>query len=256
MYYPVKEYSTVSSTNSEALSLVESGERGPVWLRADCQKSGRGRSGRSWHSPFGNLYTTLLFSLSSSAGFTSQLSLVAGLAVYDTIIFFIQNVHPERAYWYLKWPNDLMVGKAKIGGILVETVVAHGEYLAIIGCGVNIKEKPINLGREVAAMIEYGSAPHPKAFLEKLDSKLHYYLRIWNNGMGFAAIREDWLKRSFPLGTYISIKASNSLVYGNFAGLGNDGSLLLKQSDGEIKCFNFGEVGICETFMNVGKLGL
>ncbi len=109
----------VDGTNAEAMRRVLAGERGPLWISADRQLSGRGRSGRIWTSAPGNLFASVVATLDCQPAAAGQLSLVAGVAVIDAI-----RRAGDVPGLRLKWPNDILVGMAKAGGILVESTVA------------------------------------------------------------------------------------------------------------------------------------
>lgn len=117
------------------------------WLRAMSQTAGRGRSGRVWHSPLGNLYCSTLVKLKDSDPLPHSLSFVAALSCYDTILgFFSRDASGKKLIaagdaLKLKWPNDVLRANAKISGILIER---HGDNV-IIGIGVNVAVDP-NVG--------------------------------------------------------------------------------------------------------------
>ncbi len=108
----------VGSTNREAFALAEAGEAGPLWIMARRQTAGRGRADRHWVSVPGNLHASLLTQLPSPSGALPQLSLVAGVATVDAIR---QATGGGPAGLRLKWPNDVLIGRAKCAGILIET---------------------------------------------------------------------------------------------------------------------------------------
>src|SRR4051794_6211060 len=96
----------IDSTNAEALRRARSGERGPLWITAANQNGGRGRGGKTWVSPPGNLYATLLLTEPSLPRFAPQLAFVAGLAAHDAVAACAPNLAPDLQ---LKWPNDLLL---------------------------------------------------------------------------------------------------------------------------------------------------
>ena len=120
----------VDSTNAEAMRRVLAGERGPMWITADRQTAGRGRSGRAWSSTPGNLLASFIVQLDCAPAMAAQLSLVAGIATIDAI----RRAGTLRGL-RLKWPNDILVGTAKAGGILVESTSRPGQpgTIAVIG---------------------------------------------------------------------------------------------------------------------------
>ena len=124
---------TVGSTNAEALALARAGERGPLWITARAQSAGRGRRGRTWVSEPGNLYASLLLTDPAPPERAAQLAFVAALAVHDAIAATAPALASELAF---KWPNDVLLGGAKLAGILIE---AEGAPLVVaIGIGVKI----------------------------------------------------------------------------------------------------------------------
>src|SRR5712692_4211667 len=113
----VKFLDFVDSTNAEALRLAKARERGPLWIVAKEQSAGRGRRGRAWTSPAGNLHATLLLTDPSPPAVAPQLGFVAGLALCDAVAVAAPSLASRLA---LKWPNDLLCGGRKIAGILIE----------------------------------------------------------------------------------------------------------------------------------------
>src|SRR5260370_34376250 len=133
----VKFLDFVDSTNAEALRLAKAGERGPLWIVAKEQSPGRGRRGRAWISPVGNLHTTLMLIDPAPAAAAPQLGFVAGLALHDAAVAAVPALAPRLA---LKWPNDLLDAGRKIAGILIE---CEGDPVTVaVGIGVNCRHHP------------------------------------------------------------------------------------------------------------------
>src|SRR5215813_6996059 len=109
---------SVGSTNVEALTRARAGERGPLWITARTQSAGRGRRGSAWVSPPGNLYATLLLTDPAPTEAAPQLSFVAALALFDAVAECAPQLGPALK---VKWPNDLLLGQAKVAGILIES---------------------------------------------------------------------------------------------------------------------------------------
>src|SRR5581483_12247283 len=107
---------TVGSTNTEARQRARAGERGPLWLTAAAQTEGRGRMARSWISPAGNLYASLLLSDPSPFDRAPELAFVAALAVRDAVGATVPGLAKRVT---LKWPNDVLIGARKFSGILI-----------------------------------------------------------------------------------------------------------------------------------------
>src|ERR1043166_9500756 len=130
---------TVGSTNSEALSRARAGQRGPLWITARTQTAGRGRRGRTWVSEPGNLHATLLLTDPAPPERTAQLSFVAALATHDAIATCAPALASRLAF---KWPNDILLDRAKIAGILIEAEGVRPMTVAV-GIGVNCSHHPV-----------------------------------------------------------------------------------------------------------------
>lgn len=230
----------LDSTNSEALRRALQGETGPLWITANAQTHGRGRSGRAWNSPHGNLYASLLFQPGCKPELVHQLSLLAGVAVHDAIGSV--GVLPGLR---LKWPNDVLVGTAKLAGILSESVVGSaGEPFAILGIGLNLVASPTDTPRPATCLAAHGLTVAPTAALQAIDKALFRRLSVWQAGLGFAAIRTAWLERAGPLGETLAVITGEGRIEGSFGGLDPDGALLLKDPDGCEHRFSFGDVTV------------
>src|SRR5437016_6850797 len=110
-------HEVLGSTNVEALHLARQGEHGPLWITADRQTAGRGRRGRAWVSPPGNLYASLLLREPAQPRRAAEICFIAALALSDAIFEIAPRAAAALA---LKWPNDVLVDGAKTAGILVE----------------------------------------------------------------------------------------------------------------------------------------
>src|SRR5215475_1913271 len=157
-------YETLGSTNAEALVLARAGERGPLWLTATAQSAGRGRRGSQWVSPPGNLHATLLLTEPSPPAQAPQLSFVTALAVHDAIAECAPRLGPLLK---VKWPNDVLIGKAKVAGILIEGETEPA-FAVAIGIGVNCATHPDNTDYPAADLVGLGALVVPDALLEEL----------------------------------------------------------------------------------------
>lgn len=231
---------SVDSTNAEALRRAAMGERGPLWILADEQTAGRGRAGRSWVSEPGNLHASLLVTLAAPAPKAYQLSLVTGVAVYDAIRNAMQ---PAPTGLRLKWPNDILVGTGKAGGILIESTTSPAGLAAVIGIGIDIASVPPALDRPVTHLAAHGACPAPDGLLADIAAATEAWLAVWDEGRGFAAIRNAWLNRAHPIGERMSIDTGAERIAGAFHGLDDDGALVLDTEAGAQK-FTFGDVSL------------
>jgi BirA family biotin operon repressor/biotin-[acetyl-CoA-carboxylase] ligase len=229
----------VDGTNAEAMRLVLRGERGPLWIRAERQTAGRGRSGRAWTSQGGNLFASYVVSLNCPLEKAGQLSLVAGVAVIDAIRH-AGTVPGLR----LKWPNDILVGGAKLGGILVEssTPAPPARIVVITGVGLNLVSAPDDLGRSATFLAREGLSLSPPEALCFLARTMSHWISIWNDGEGFPEVRQAWLERAGPIGEPLTINAARGPVAGTFAGIDATGALLIDDATGRQMSFAFGDV--------------
>ena len=230
-------YETLGSTNAEALALARTGERGPLWISARSQSAGRGRRGSHWVSPPGNLYATLLLTEPSAPGAAPQLSFVAALALHDAVAAAAPPLGPALK---VKWPNDLLVGPAKLAGILIEGE-SDPVFAVAIGIGVNCAAHPSEVAYPATDLAANGALVAPDALLAQLAAAMQRRLAQWDRGLGFAGIRADWLKRAAGLGEILRVRLSARELSGRFQGLDEAGRLLLEQDNG-VTTITAGEV--------------
>jgi BirA family biotin operon repressor/biotin-[acetyl-CoA-carboxylase] ligase len=236
---------SIDSTNAEALRRAAAGLTGACWITADRQTGGKGRSGRAWASEPGNFYGSLLWPLTCPPALAPQLTLVAGVAVHDAITAVTGT---QLRGLQLKWPNDILVGAAKLGGILIETTndPRRSGLLAVIGIGINLTRAPSDLGRAVTALAAAEVAVTPAQLRVALSNSIVHYHGLWSDGAGFGRIRDAWHARGTPIGTAITVNSGDGPIAGTFAGLGADGSLRLRQSDVTERAVTFGDVTIVQ----------
>jgi BirA family biotin operon repressor/biotin-[acetyl-CoA-carboxylase] ligase len=236
---PLLRFDEIDSTNAEARRRAEAGETGPVWLTAAVQTAGRGRRGRSWESPTGNLAATYLFTTDKPAAEAAQVSFVAALAVADLAD---TCVGPERVS--LKWPNDPLVMGLKASGILVESgAFATGGLWLAVGIGVNLAHSPVAADRPATAFAEHmqTAPPKPRAALDLLAAAFDRWLARWR-AEGFAPIAAAWSARAHGLGEPCVARLPGEEVHGVAEGLDSDGALRLRLDDGAIRRITAGDV--------------
>lgn len=227
-------HGAVASTNALALAYARAGRAGPLWVTAERQTAGRGRRGRCWESPPGNLYATLLLTAPCRPERAPQLSFVAALAVHDAVLLSALAA-PERLR--LKWPNDLLLDGAKLAGILVEgETSAEGAFSAAVGIGVNCVSHPAAASYAATDLRQAGLAVDVAALFGRLADAMQARLAQWRGGEGFAATRSDWLLRTARIGDAIRVRSRDE-VEGAFAGIDEDGRLLLSLANGGVQAF-------------------
>jgi BirA family biotin operon repressor/biotin-[acetyl-CoA-carboxylase] ligase len=235
--YGLAVFDELDSTNEEARRRAAAGEAGPLWILAARQSAGRGRRGRVWVSPPGNLAATLLLRPGRPAAECAQLSFVAAIAAADLIAAHTGDVT-------VKWPNDVLAGGRKIAGILLEAETPQGQatpWLAI-GIGVNLAHFPPDTEFPATALAALGTrAPQPRDALTALAVNFAKWYEVWRAG-GFMPIRDAWLARAGGLGARIRARLQNEEATGVFEGLDETGALLLNQGHGRVRAIAAGEV--------------
>jgi BirA family biotin operon repressor/biotin-[acetyl-CoA-carboxylase] ligase len=233
----------VDSTNAEAMRRAAAGAESGLWVVADEQTQGRGRSGRSWQSPAGNLHASLLLELGCAPRTAQQLSLVAGVAAIEALTGLAgASIGARRLR--LKWPNDILLDGAKLGGILIESTRLALRQIGVVGIGINLSSAPTGLGRASAHLGMLGPALAPDAVLGALAVAMRDWLAAWREGEGFEAVRQAWLERAGPPGEPIAVNAGTGLISGTFLGLDETGALLLRDAEGSELRFTFGDVSL------------
>lgn len=224
------------STNADLLAAIRAGEflREGDWLVADRQVAGRGRQGREWFDGAGNFMGSTVVRPGRHDPPAPTLALLAGLALYETVAPLIA----DPAKLALKWPNDLLVGRAKLAGILLER---EGDAV-IVGIGVNLAAAPQVAGRETIALSAIGPTPDRDSFAEALGAAFDRELERWRT-VGVAPLLRRWQAVSQAPGTALTVhEPGGSIVKGTFAGLAGDGSLLLRLEDGATRPIHAGDV--------------
>jgi BirA family biotin operon repressor/biotin-[acetyl-CoA-carboxylase] ligase len=236
--YALKHFESIDSTNEEAKRLAASGESGPVWIVADRQTAGRGRRGRHWESPSGNLAATLFLRPDKPANTCAQLSFVAALAASDVVARLARGVDVR-----VKWPNDVLANDRKIAGILLESA-GGGERLdwLAVGIGINLAHFPPDTEFPATSLAALGSAEvSPKDACRHLAAAWSEWYDVWRND-GFVRIRDIWLSRAARLGTRIRARLASEETSGVFEGIDEDGALILRESLGRTRVIAAGEV--------------
>lgn len=239
-------HATLDSTNAELRRLSEgrggaaSGAGVPapgvdegLIVQADVQTAGRGRRGRVWQSPAGNLSCSVLVRVGGAWGEAGQLSFVVGIALHEALAALAPGLPLT-----LKWPNDVLLGGRKLAGILLETAFEPaeppGHGFVIVGTGVNLATAPA-AGEPlypVATLAEAGVSVMPLAVVGLYAEALAGWLARWRTE-GFGPVRERWLAVAHGVGGPVTARlADGQELAGTFAALDADGALLLRTADG------------------------
>jgi BirA family biotin operon repressor/biotin-[acetyl-CoA-carboxylase] ligase len=237
--YAHRHFESIDSTNEEARRLAGCGEQGPVWITAGQQTAGRGRRGRSWVSPPGNLAATLFLRPDRPANTCAQLSFVAALAVSDVV-----SRQARSADVRVKWPNDVLADDRKIAGILLESAGSGGERLdwLAVGIGINLAHFPPDTEFPATSLAQLGAmVPTSADAVGRLAQAWSRWYDEWQRD-GFGRIRDVWLSRAARLGARIRARLASEETSGVFEGIDQDGALILRERPGQTRAIAAGEV--------------
>lgn len=221
-------HETTGSTNSDAWDLARAGADEGTAVIADRQTAGRGRLGRSWQSEPGlNLYLSVVLRPEFEPARAPQLSLVAGVAVADVVDGYGVDCS-------IKWPNDVVVGRRKVAGVLTEIEAETDRIAAVVlGIGVNLNACEDDFAEELrpiatSVRMETGAPVDRLAFTAALLARLETAYEAFVD-RGFAALAPAWEKRSLLTGREVAVAGVGGELRGQCVGIDSDGALLLER---------------------------
>jgi len=233
----IERVAETGSTNGDLLARLAGGTAVAEghWLVADRQAQGRGRLGRAWSDGAGNFMGSTVVHLGPGDPPAGSLALAIGLALAEAVAPWV----PAPAHPLLKWPNDVMIGTAKLAGILLERV---GDAV-VVGVGVNLVAAPEIAGRATVALTQFGPAPDRDDFAATLAAAVAAEVQRWRAyGLGPQIAR--WSAAAHPVGTPLTVSQPGGAapISGWFAGLAEDGALRLAMADGSAHTIHAGDI--------------
>ena len=231
----------VDSTNALAMDGARQHDDMAVWC-AEYQSAGRGRRGRQWVSPFAsNIYLSLLWRFKGRAEELSALSLAVGVVLAQ----YFEELGVQSVG--LKWPNDVVIGGRKLGGILIELQTLPGGAVAVvIGIGINVAmrhEEAVSIDQPWTDLNSLLDKPCSRSLLVGgIVNQLIAMLEQFEDE-GFAAFRDQWAHFDVCNGESVSLLGSSAPITGIARGVASDGALILEH-DGARHHYHGGEVSL------------
>ncbi len=232
----IQTVAETGSTNADLIAQLRGAEHVAEgdWLVADRQSAGRGRQGREWFDGAGNFMGSTVVHRHEMDPPASTLALMTGLAVYEAIL----PLCPDPLALKLKWPNDLMLGGAKLCGILLE---GEGKSV-VVGIGVNLLQAPQLPDRATVALADVTTPQSRDDFASLLAASFARELERWRS-FGIEALMRRWTAAAMPEGTAFSVHEPGGVViHGRFAGLDPAGNMRLRLEDGGVRVIHAGDV--------------
>lgn len=222
--------STIDSTQDETVRMLAGGRMPPFAVLADTQIKGRGRQGRQWESPIGNLSATTVLPIvpTERAG---DYAFIVAVSMHAAIAPQLSNPADLR----LKWPNDLLLGGQKCAGILLER---PDPAVLLIGTGVNVVAAPADRTFLNAHTAMPFTAP---ALLGAFHAELLQCIDVYQTA-GLPPILDAWRTHAFGLGQEINVRLAAESFMATFMGLDEDGALIAQLPNGTKRLVHAGEV--------------
>src|SRR5215217_7870237 len=245
--YRLTAFDQIGSTNAEAMARARDGERGPTWFVTSDQTAGRGRRHRPWIAPRGNLASSILEVMEVSPGVAATLGFAAGLALEAALrrisIQSLRSAGSDTMNFSLKWPNDVLAGRKKLAGIGLEAEsVALNRLAVVVGIGTNVVAAPEGTPTPATSLAALGVQIGAEELFTALSDAWVEFTGIWDNGRGFAEIRNLWLERAFGLGERVAIQTGAVTVEGTFDTIDETGCLIVRSKEGKRTPIAAGEV--------------
>lgn len=236
----VERLASTVSTNIDVFDKARSGDPGRVWVVADRQTGGRARRGRDWTSEPGNLYASALLIDPCEPRHLPELPFVVAISVRRAVAEAMGERGPAVG---LKWPNDLMIRGRKLAGILLETTrTPEGRSAVAVGIGVNCKHFPVGTETPATSLLTEGADVFPEHVFDRLTVAFDEFLRLWDGGRGFEAVRAEWLGHAVGIGGPVRVRLVQGEDHGIFEAIDAAGHLVLRREDGTRRLVSAGDV--------------
>jgi BirA family transcriptional regulator, biotin operon repressor / biotin---[acetyl-CoA-carboxylase] ligase len=251
--YRLTAFESVGSTNTEAATAFETGDSGMHWFCALQQTAGRGRRGRQWETPHGNMAASLLLTPDVEPGHLATLGFVAGVALGQALELVLPSLgthigidgadDDKGRRIALKWPNDILADGEKLAGILLELRKrADGHQAVVLGFGVNIVSAPSGLPYPATSFAKLGASVAAPDLFEALSDAFVEVFTVWNGGRGLSSVLELWRRSAAGIGAPVAVQGADGVVRGTFETIDETGRLVIRADTGETVRITTGDV--------------
>jgi BirA family biotin operon repressor/biotin-[acetyl-CoA-carboxylase] ligase len=252
--YRLRGFDVVGSTNSLAVDAANAGDPGGLWLAARQQTAGRGRRGRPWESPHGNLAASLLIVPDVEPAAAATLGFVAGVSLHRALSTTLPKGYVKLgidgadaldgyARIALKWPNDVLADGAKLAGILLEAVrLADGRHAIVVGFGVNVVAAPEGLPYPATSVAQLGVPREAETVFEALSESWVDTFGDWDEGRGVGAVLQQWRESAAGIGAPVAVSQDGQTLRGIFETVDDAGRLIVRAEDDRRIAITAGDV--------------
>ena len=254
--YRLRGFDSIGSTNAEAIAAASAGDPGGIWFAARQQTAGKGRRGRPWQSPHGNLAATLLIVPDADPTLAATLGFVAGVALNQALSAVLPSglvrigidgadgmseKGPSRIA--LKWPNDVLADGAKLAGILLEAQKRDdGRHAVAIGLGINVVAAPTGLPYPATSLTELGVTQTAETVFEALSDAWVDVFGLWNDGRGVDDVLKQWRASAAGIGAPVAVNQNGDVLRGIFETIDAAGRLIVRADDDRRIAITAGDV--------------
>lgn len=245
--YRLAAFDRIGSTNTEALRRAREGERGPMWVVTSEQTAGRGRRQRVWIAPRGNLASSIIEVMDVFPAIAATLGFAAGLALEAalrrlSIEAALRSAGFGNLNFSLKWPNDVLAGRQKLAGILLEAENVGNGLAVVVGIGTNVVAAPEGTPTPATSLRALGIDISAEEVFAALSDAWAEFRGIWDDGRGFHDIRRLWLERAAGLGEAVAIKSGGAPIEGTFDTIDEQGCMIVRTAAGRLVPISAGDV--------------
>ena len=241
-------YAEIGSTSAEASSAALRGDVGNAWFASLRQTAGRGRRGRVWETPSGNLAASLLVQPECDPAVSATLGFVAGVALNRALAATLpENLLRQgidgATRIALKWPNDILADGAKLAGILLESGKApDGSQAVVIGIGVNVVAAPEGLPYPATSLQALEAEITAEDLFHALAEEWVIASELWDNGRNIGDILRLWRASAAGIGAEVAVTHDGNVVRGIFESIEDTGRLLVRANDNSLIAITAGDV--------------